>query len=204
MSSASLCSRILSIFSNLSKLLEAFNTTSSLSSYSSQLAQLPTHPANRTMSSDMPSSCRAVVLEKVGAPWTIKEVPVSKPESGEVLIKVLACGVCHSDSFLHQGHLGDKVFPRVPGHEVIGTVIAIGDGEKKWKVGDRVGGGWHGGHDGLCKACNRGLFQMCENELINGVSRDGGCEFVFFFVFFLGGGEGVLWLPSLQHGECSR
>jgi len=126
------------------------------------------------MSSDIPSSCRAVVLDKVGAPWTIKEVPVSKPESGEVLIKVLACGVCHSDSFLHQGHLGDKVFPRVPGHEVIGTVIAIGDGEKKWKVGDRVGGGWHGGHDGLCKACNRGLFQMCENELINGVSRDGG------------------------------
>jgi D-arabinose 1-dehydrogenase-like Zn-dependent alcohol dehydrogenase len=125
-------------------------------------------------SSDIPSSCPAVVIEKVGAPWTIKEVPVSAPKSGEVLIKVLACGVCHSDSFLQQGHLGEHVFPRVPGHEVIGKVIAVGDGEKKWKVGDRVGGGWHGAHDGSCKACNKGLFQMCENELVNGVSRDGG------------------------------
>ncbi|KAL7778120.1 hypothetical protein CFE70_004796 [Pyrenophora teres f. teres 0-1] len=104
------------------------------------------------MFSDMPSTCRAVVLKKFGASWTIKEVPVSKPESGEVLIKVLACGVCHSDSFLQQGQLGDKVFPRVPGHEVIGTVVAVGDGKKKWKISDR----------------------MCENELINGVSRDGG------------------------------
>ncbi|KAI4660050.1 uncharacterized protein J4E79_005852 [Alternaria viburni] len=124
-------------------------------------------------SSNIPSSCRAVVIEKKGAPWTIKDVPVSAPKSGEVLIKVLACGICHSDSFMQQGHLGD-VYPRVPGHEVIGKVIAVGDGEKKWKVGDRVGGGWHGSHDGSCKSCNKGMFQMCENELVNGVSRDGG------------------------------
>lgn len=127
-------------------------------------------------SSDIPSSCRAVVIEKAGAPWTIKEVPISAPKAGEVLVKVLACGICHSDSFLQQGHLGENVFPRVPGHEVIGKVVAVGDGEKKWKVGDRVGGGWHGAHDGACKACNKGLFQMCENELVNGVSRDGGCK----------------------------
>lgn len=130
-------------------------------------------------SSDIPSSCRAVVIEKKGAPWTIKDVPVSAPKSGEVLIKVLACGICHSDSFMQQGHLGD-VYPRVPGHEVIGKVIAVGDGEKKWKVGDRVGGGWHGSHDGSCKSCNKGMFQMCENELVNGVSRDGGCKFYFY------------------------
>ena len=127
-------------------------------------------------SSDIPSSCRAVVIEKAGAPWTIKEVPISAPKAGEVLVKVLACGICHSDSFLQQGNLGENVFPRVPGHEVIGKVVAVGDGEKKWKVGDRVGGGWHGAHDGACKACNKGLFQMCENELVNGVSRDGGCK----------------------------
>jgi D-arabinose 1-dehydrogenase-like Zn-dependent alcohol dehydrogenase len=69
-------------------------------------------------------------------------------------------------------------FPRVPGHEVIGTVVAVGEGVDKWKEGDRVGGPWHGGHDGICKSCNRGLFQMCDNGLVNGVNRDGGCETV--------------------------
>jgi D-arabinose 1-dehydrogenase-like Zn-dependent alcohol dehydrogenase len=66
-------------------------------------------------------------------------------------------------------------FPLILGHEVIGTVVAVGPSEKKWKEGDRVGGPWHGGHDGVCKSCNRGLFQMCDNELVNGVSRNGGC-----------------------------
>jgi D-arabinose 1-dehydrogenase-like Zn-dependent alcohol dehydrogenase len=128
------------------------------------------------MSSDIPTHCRAVVLTGINSPWTIKQIPVKQPQAGEILIKVLACGICHSDSFLHQGHLGE-VFPRIPGHEVIGTVVKLGEGEKKWKVGDRVGGGWHGAHDGVCKSCNRGLFQMCEKEEINGVTRDGGCKF---------------------------
>lgn len=60
-------------------------------------------------------------------------------------------------------------FPIIPGHEIIGDVVAVPDSEKTWKVGDRVGGPWHGGHDGTCKACQRGLFQMCKNETINGV-----------------------------------
>jgi D-arabinose 1-dehydrogenase-like Zn-dependent alcohol dehydrogenase len=68
-------------------------------------------------------------------------------------------------------------FPRGPGHEVIGKIVAVGPDEKKWKVGDKVGGAWHGGHDGTCKACNRGLYQMCDNGLINGVTMDGGCMF---------------------------
>ncbi|PSN65716.1 alcohol dehydrogenase [Corynespora cassiicola Philippines] len=127
------------------------------------------------MAPSIPKTCRAVVLEGPGAPWAIKEVPVHEPGQGEVLIKVHACGVCHSDSFLQQGAFGPLgTFPRIPGHEVIGTVVAVGPGEKKWKVGDRVGGPWHGAHDGTCKACNRGLFQICENELVNGVNRDGG------------------------------
>jgi D-arabinose 1-dehydrogenase-like Zn-dependent alcohol dehydrogenase len=69
----------------------------------------------------------------------------------------------------------------IPGHEVIGTVVAVGEGEKKWKEGDRVGGAWHGGHDGLCKSCNKGLFQMCENEAINGVTMNGGCTLMTGF-----------------------
>ncbi|KAH7068179.1 alcohol dehydrogenase [Paraphoma chrysanthemicola] len=125
------------------------------------------------MAPSIPKTARAVVIEKPGAPWAIKEVPVNLPQQGEILIKVHACGVCHSDSFTQKGAFGD-VFPRTPGHEVIGTVVAIGDGEKKWAIGDKVGGPWHGGHDGTCKSCNRGLFQICNNEAINGVSRDGG------------------------------
>ncbi|KAF2014770.1 alcohol dehydrogenase [Aaosphaeria arxii CBS 175.79] len=123
-------------------------------------------------SPSIPKSCRAVVIEKANAPWAIKEVPMREPKEGEVLIKVSACGVCHSDSFVQNGSFG--TYPRIPGHEVIGTVVAIGPNERKWKVGDKVGGPWHGGHDGLCTPCNKGLYQMCENEEINGVTRDGG------------------------------
>lgn len=130
------------------------------------------------MSTSIPKSCRAVVIEKPGAPWTIKQVPVNLPKAGEVLIKVLACGVCHADSSLQQGAFGEGAsFPRTPGHEMIGTIVAVGEGEKKWKEGDRVGGGWHGAHDGTCKSCSRGLYQVCANELVNGITRDGGCTF---------------------------
>lgn len=60
---------------------------------------------------------------------------------------------------------------------MIGDVVAVGSGVTNWHVGDRVGGAWHGGHDGTCKACNRGLFQMCDNAVANGINRDGGCKF---------------------------
>jgi len=90
-----------------------------------------------------------------------------------VLVKVLAVGVCHSDAVVQVAGFGNG-FPIIPGHEAIGNVVAVPEGEKRWKIGDRVGGPWHGGHDGTCKACQRGLFQMCSNEAINGVTRDGG------------------------------
>jgi len=77
-----------------------------------------------------------------------------------------------SSSIIHSAK-----FPLIPGHEVIGTVVAVGPGEEKWKEGDRVGGPWHGGHDGTCKSCNRGLFQFCQNEAINGCTRNGGCTY---------------------------
>lgn len=60
------------------------------------------------------------------------------------------------------------------GHEFIGDVVAVPSSEKKWKVGDRVGGAWHGGHDGTCRSCNRGRFQTCDNRTVNGVYREGG------------------------------
>ncbi|KAJ4305674.1 hypothetical protein N0V90_001205 [Kalmusia sp. IMI 367209] len=127
------------------------------------------------MAPEIPQTCRAVVIDAPGAPWTLKSIPTPQAQQGEVLIKVLACGVCHSDSFLQQGAFGDGAsFPRIPGHEIIGNIVALGPGETRWKVGQKVGGGWHGAHDGTCKGCNKGLYQMCESRLVNGVSRDGG------------------------------
>jgi D-arabinose 1-dehydrogenase-like Zn-dependent alcohol dehydrogenase len=124
----------------------------------------------------IPETHRAVVLDAPGAPWTIKSVPTPRPQAGEILVKLLACGICHSDLHIQQGDFGAHIFPRVPGHEVIGTVVAVGgEGEGKWRVGDRVGGAWHGGHCGECRSCGRGVFQCCEKRLVNGYTRDGGC-----------------------------
>ncbi|KAL8857571.1 MAG: hypothetical protein Q9178_005899 [Gyalolechia marmorata] len=125
------------------------------------------------MAPALPKTYKAAIFKKANDKLTMEDVELKQPEQGQVLIKVLATGVCHSDAMVQSGALGNS-FPVVPGHEMIGTVVAVATGEKKWKVGDRVGGPWHGGHDGICKACNRGLFQMCENATVNGVYRDGG------------------------------
>lgn len=142
------------------------------------ISNLPTAPkdtaetaiANMT---SLPKTYRAAVFEKADTPFTLKDVELKHPSPGQVLVKVLATGVCHSDAMVQDGQFGNS-FPIVPGHEVIGNIAAVGDGEKRWKVGDRVGGPWHGGHDGICKQCQRGQFQMCQNGAVNGVTQDGG------------------------------
>lgn len=82
--------------------------------------------------------------------------------------------MCHSDAFTKEGVFPGIEFPRVPGHEVAGRVDAVGEGAKGWKVGDRVGVGWHGGHCFHCDKCRRGQFVHCENAKITGISHDGG------------------------------
>lgn len=123
--------------------------------------------------SSLPKTYKAAVFEKANAPFTLKDIDIVQPERGEILVKVIACGVCHSDAAVCSGIMGNS-FPRIPGHEIIGDVAAVGEGEAKWKVGDRVGGAWHGGHDGECKQCQRGQFQMCKNAVVNGVTKNGG------------------------------
>ncbi|KAL9040130.1 MAG: hypothetical protein Q9180_002102 [Flavoplaca navasiana] len=125
------------------------------------------------MAPSLPKTYKAAIFKKANEKLTIEDVELKQPEQGEVLIKVLATGVCHSDVMAQTGAMGTP-YPLIPGHEMIGTVVATGAGEKKWKVGDRVGGPWHGGHDGTCKACSRGFFQMCDNGTVNGIFRDGG------------------------------
>lgn len=121
----------------------------------------------------LPKTYKACVLDKPNVPFALRDVDLKHPEKGQVLVKVLACGVCFSDIATASGNMGD-VFPRVPGHELVGDIVEVGEGVTRFKGGERVGGPWHGGHDRTCRPCQQGQFQMCENEAINGVSQDGG------------------------------
>jgi D-arabinose 1-dehydrogenase-like Zn-dependent alcohol dehydrogenase len=113
-------------------------------------------------------------VPRAGGAFELVERPVPEPEAGQVRIKVEACGVCHSDSFVKEGGAYPVAYPRIPGHEVIGVIDALGAGVRPWSAGQRVGVGWHGGHDFVCTACRRGDFIHCEHEQIAGLSYDGG------------------------------
>ena len=119
---------------------------------------------------------RVAQVSKPGADFQIVERKIPEPRAGEVRIKVQACGVCHSDVLTKEGLWPGLEYPRVPGHEVAGVVDALGDGVSAWKKGQRVGVGWHGGHDGTCRECRRGDFRNCRNGKICGISYDGGYQ----------------------------
>src|SRR6266478_4727006 len=115
-------------------------------------------------------------VPKAGADFQIVEREIPKPGAGQVLIKVQACGICHSDVLTKEGTWPGIQYPRVPGHEVAGIIDELGAGVSEWKKGQRVAVGWHGGHDGTCLACRRGDFGNCQNMKIAGISYDGGYE----------------------------
>ena len=122
----------------------------------------------------MARTMNAVEVTKPGNPFKLVERPIPEAGPRQVRVAVEACGICHSDSFVQLGHFPDVVYPRVPGHEVVGRVDAVGEGVTAWKPGQRVGVGWHGGHCGVCDACRAGDFILCRNGLICGFSYDGG------------------------------
>jgi D-arabinose 1-dehydrogenase-like Zn-dependent alcohol dehydrogenase len=115
-------------------------------------------------------------VPKAGGDFEIVEREIPKPGADEVRIKVQACGVCHSDMFTKEGAWPGIEYPRVPGHEVAGIVDEAGERASTWKKGQRVGVGWHGGHDGTCLYCKRGDFRNCVNGKIAGISYDGGYQ----------------------------
>jgi D-arabinose 1-dehydrogenase-like Zn-dependent alcohol dehydrogenase len=119
---------------------------------------------------------KAVQIPKPGADFEIVEREIPNPGAGEVRIKVQACGICHSDVFTKEGQWPGIQYPRVPGHEVAGIIDELGDGVSEWQKGQRVGVGWHGGHDGTCLQCRRGDFRNCQNLKIPGISYDGGYQ----------------------------
>ena len=113
-------------------------------------------------------------IAKPGADFEIVERGIPEPGPREVRIKVLACGICHSDVFTKEGAWPGIQYPRVPGHEVAGIVDAVGADISEWQRGQRVGVGWHGGQDNTCRECRRGDFRNCRNLKICGISYDGG------------------------------
>ncbi|CAJ2505541.1 Uu.00g129350.m01.CDS01 [Anthostomella pinea] len=121
----------------------------------------------------LPKTYKQAVFEEAGQPLQLRDVPMKQPGSNEILVKVQACGVCHTDFYAQINALGGG-FPIVAGHEIIGVVAAVGDQVKGWKEGDRIGGGYHGGHDGSCTQCRAGWPQMCDNLVNNGINKDGG------------------------------
>jgi D-arabinose 1-dehydrogenase-like Zn-dependent alcohol dehydrogenase len=107
-------------------------------------------------------------------PFEIVERPIPEPGPGKVRIKVLACGICHSDSLVKEGASPGIQYPRVPGHEVAGVVDALGAGVNGWEPGETVGVGWNGGYCGYCDPCRRGEFFACVRTQVTGLSFDGG------------------------------
>ena len=119
---------------------------------------------------------KAVQISKPGGNFEVVERPIPQPARGQVRIKVEACGICHSDALVKEGHWPGIEYPRVPGHEIAGRVDAVGPDVTKWKPGQRVGVGWHGGHCFICEPCRSGDFINCQNEKITGIHFDGGYQ----------------------------
>ena len=117
---------------------------------------------------------KAIQVKEAGGDFHLVDLEKPSPKANEIRIKVEACGICHSDNFVKQGGFPGLEYPRVPGHEVVGVIDAIGDGVSNWKKGQRVGVGWHGGHCFTCESCRRGDFITCENAKVCGISYDGG------------------------------
>jgi D-arabinose 1-dehydrogenase-like Zn-dependent alcohol dehydrogenase len=119
---------------------------------------------------------KSAQISRPGGDFEIVEREIRDPGANEIRIKVQACGVCHSDVFTKEGWWPGIQYPRVPGHEVAGLVDKLGPNVTGWNEGQRVGVGWHGGHDGTCLQCRRGDFGNCRNLKIAGISYDGGYQ----------------------------
>jgi D-arabinose 1-dehydrogenase-like Zn-dependent alcohol dehydrogenase len=120
------------------------------------------------------ASMRAVVISEPGADFELVEREIPEPGPEDALVRVHACGVCHSDSIAKDGLYPGAPYPLIPGHEIAGEIVALGDRVRHRTVGQRVGVGWFGGNCGQCEWCRRGSFLDCEKTVIPGITADGG------------------------------
>src|SRR5438477_781260 len=122
----------------------------------------------------MGTKMKVAQISKPGGDWELIERDIPEPHPGHVRVKVEACGICHSDALVKEGLWPELQYPRVPGHEISGTIDAVGEGVIGWSPGQRVGVGWNGGNCGRCDACRRGNLFACETHQVTGISFDGG------------------------------
>lgn len=117
---------------------------------------------------------RAMVLEEIGRPLILKDIPIPSPKPFEVLIKTHTCGVCRTDLHIVDGELPNPKLPLVPGHQVVGTIDKLGEKVSKYQIGDRVGIPWLGGCCHICEFCTTGRENLCDRAIYTGYLRDGG------------------------------
>jgi D-arabinose 1-dehydrogenase-like Zn-dependent alcohol dehydrogenase len=145
------------------------------------------------------ASMKVAQISAPGGEFEIVEREIPKPAQRQVRIKVQACGICHSDALVKDGSWAGIQYPRIPGHEVVGIVDELGAGVSEWKIGQRVGIGWHGGQDGTCLYCRRGDFRNRRNIEIPGISYDGGYQ-----QYMVAPIEALVSIPeSLQAAEAA-
>jgi D-arabinose 1-dehydrogenase-like Zn-dependent alcohol dehydrogenase len=141
---------------------------------------------------------KVAVVPKPGADFELVEREIPTPGPGNVRIKVQACGICLGDHLVKDGLWPGLNYPRSPGHEIAGTIDEVGPGVTTWKKGQRIGVGWHGGHDFTCRECRRGDFLHCANAQVTGITHDGG-----FGEYMLAASESVAAMPdSLDPAEA--
>ena len=134
---------------------------------------------------------KAVQISKPGGNFEVVERPIPQPGPRQVRIKVEACGICHSDALVKEGHWPGIQYPRVPGHEIAGRIDAVGPDVTLWKAGQRVGVGWHGGHCFECDPCRRGDFLNCKFQKITALHLDGG-----YAEYMIANSEAVALMPD--------
>lgn len=122
----------------------------------------------------IPETMRAMVLHNPGASLKYNTLPVPKPGPDQVLIKVSACGVCRTDLHVVDGELRDAKLPIIPGHEIVGIVVAKGRNVDSFHTGDRIGVPWVGHTCGTCHYCRAGRENLCDNPRFTGYTLDGG------------------------------
>jgi D-arabinose 1-dehydrogenase-like Zn-dependent alcohol dehydrogenase len=134
---------------------------------------------------------KAVQIGKPHGDFELVERNVPEPARNQVRIKVEACGICHSDVLVKEGLWPGIQYPRIPGHEIAGRIDSVGADVTNWKPGQRVGVGWHGGHDFTCIPCRRGDFNNCQNEKITAIHHDGG-----YAEYMIANAESVAAVPD--------
>ncbi len=116
----------------------------------------------------------AMIMDAAGKPLRLAEIPVPVPGPGQVLLKVHACGVCHTDLHILDGELAQPKLPLILGHQIVGTVVGGGPGALRFQPGERVGVPWLGATDGTCRYCKHGQENLCEHPTFTGYNIDGG------------------------------